>query len=177
MPEKTEITPDMTSYSTRRIKRRHYGADKANGQKSTKLCATFYPKKDYKLHIRLLKLYISLGQSKSQSVTRERGNILAGLLIRQLILSCKISSSDGPDLQLHFMESTGTETDSKAESLDGTSPHKDTGLLGGGMPTATVPKEGYLANQQIAGTNIASPKKLTMTSSISLVGSTLPLKI
>lgn len=75
------------------------------------------------------------------------------------------------------MESTGTEADSKAESLDGTSPHKDTGLLGGGMPTATVPKEGYLANQQITGTDIASPKKLTMTSSISLVGSTLSLKI
>ena len=61
MPEKTTITPDMTSYSTRRIKKRRYGAEKAMGQKSTKLCATFYPKKGYKLHIRLLKLYLSLG--------------------------------------------------------------------------------------------------------------------
>ena len=50
--------------------------------------------------------------------------------------------------------STSTEPDNEADSLAGTSSQQDTGRLGSGMPTATIPtKEGYLANHNYTGTS------------------------
>ena len=64
------------------------------------------------------------------------------------------------------MENSSSDSDSEAdyESLAGTSPHKDPGQLGSGQPTATVPKEGYLANQQNTGEVPTKIDQATQTS-------------
>ena len=64
------------------------------------------------------------------------------------------------------MENSSSDSDSEAdyESLAGTSPHKDPGQLGSGQPTATVPKEGYLANQNNTGEVPTKIDQATQTS-------------
>lgn len=61
MPEKITITPEITSYITRKAKKQQIGARAAENYSNVKLAPNLFDKTNYKLHISVLKCYIDLG--------------------------------------------------------------------------------------------------------------------
>jgi hypothetical protein len=60
-PETIEVTEDMASYHTRKLRKNRFGADHHYSCCQKKLAPNLHPKKKYKAHIAALQTYLALG--------------------------------------------------------------------------------------------------------------------